>query len=881
MTKRLRFALASLLACGLSVTLAFGQGKITGTVKDRGTGEALSFSTVYIPKTQYGTTVEENGNYTLNKVPAGTYKLVATFLGYIRQEQEVTVADNQTVEVNFTLKQDTSTNEVVVTGNVNPRTALESSISISTMKSDQITQTAARSTAEILRSIPGIRSEASAGDGNTNITVRGVPIATGGSKFLQLQEDGLPVLQFGDIAFGTADIFVRADQTIARVEALRGGSASTLASNSPAGIINFISKTGQTAGGSVGTTVGIDYKNYRTDFEYGAPLANGWTFHVGGFYRQGDGPRKTNFTSSNGGQLKANLTKHFDRGYARLYLKMLDDRTPAYMPMPMQVTGTDANPTWGSVAGYDALHGALQSPYLLSNVGTGPDGNIRRSSIADGMHAQTAAIGSELSFDLGEGWQLTNKNRFAMNGGSFTAPFPAQVADAATVANSIAGPGAKLSYVDGSAFPANANGNGLLMRMHLFDTKLNNFNNFTNDLNLNKSFDKVTISGGIYKAYQAISMSWLWNSYLTDVSDKGARPVNVTNAAGDTSYTQNGVLAYGTPFWGNLHRNYDTHYDITAPYANVELRPVDGLTVDAGIRMDYGKVYGSFNGASKKAVDMNGDGVISLVEQNVEVMDNTKVNPVNYSYNYLSYSVGANYKLNSEMALFGRTSQGGRANADRLLFGPYINGDGSAAGGLKSDMVRQHELGYKLRKARYMLNATAFMATLEEQNFEATTQKTVNRTYRSLGVELDGTASFGNFDLRGGITFTQAKIIKDEINPDQEGNTPRRQAPYIFQLMPSYRYKNHAIGFSVIGTGKSYTQDSNELVMPGYAYVNAFINLAVTPRMIFSLNGNNLFNQIGVTEAEEGALTPGASTNIIRGRSIAGRSVSATLRVNF
>jgi len=879
MKKVLRFSLALAVGICLSLTVALGQGKIAGKVASS-TGEPLSFSIIYVPKTNFGANSDANGNFQINKIPAGTYQLIASYVGFKKQQVEVKVTDNETTTVNFVLSEDTSANEVIVTGTVNPKTALESSISISTLKANQIAETAPRSTAEILRAIPGVRSEASAGEGNTNITVRGVPIATGGSKFLLLQEDGLPVLQFGDIAFATADIFMRADNTVGRVEALRGGSASTLASNSPAGVINFISKTGNTAGGSVATSLGLDYRNFRTDFEYGSPIANGWNFHLGGFYRQGDGPRTTNFTSSNGGQFKANLTKNFEKGYARIYLKVLDDRTPAYMPMPIQVTGTNDNPTWTSVSNYSALKGALQSPGQLNLIGTGPDGNLRRSSVADGINPVTTALGSEMSFELGEGWHLTNKNRYAINSGSFTSPFPAQVGDATSIANSIGGAGAKLTYANGTAFPANANGNGLLARIHMFDTKLNNMNNFTNDINLNKTFGQLSVNGGIYKAYQNISMSWLWNSYLTDVNDAGAQLVNVTNAAGDTSFTDNGTLAYGTPFWGNLHRNYDTHYDITAPYAGAEFKATDKITIDVSGRYDYGKVFGSYSGGSTKALDVDGDGKISYVEQKVEVMNNTKPSLVNYSYDYFSYSAGLNYLLKDNMAVFARTSKGARANADRLLFGSYILPDGSAAAGLKSDVVKQSELGLKYRKQNFTINATAFFASVEEQNFEATTQKSVNRTYTAKGLELDGSVTSGNFTLRGGVTFTDAKIKKDEINKASEGKTPRRQAPYIFQIMPSYKYKKHAIGISAIGTGKSFAQDNNELVMPGYVYFNGFINLGLSSNMTLSFNGNNLFNTIGITEAEEGSIVNN-TTNIVRGRSIAGRTISATLRVNF
>ena len=55
--------------------------------------------------------------------------------------------------------------------------------------------------------VPGIcaRSRPVASESNANITVRGVPLSAGGSRYVQMQEDGLPVLLFGDIAFGTAD----------------------------------------------------------------------------------------------------------------------------------------------------------------------------------------------------------------------------------------------------------------------------------------------------------------------------------------------------------------------------------------------------------------------------------------------------------------------------------------------------------------------------------------------------------------------------------------------------------------------------------------------------------------------------------------------------
>ena len=61
---------------------------------------------------------------------------------------------------------------------------------------------------------------------------------------MQFQEDGLPVLEFGDIQFAGIDQFLRADLTLSQVQAIRGGSASTFASNSPGGLIN-VGRTGR------------------------------------------------------------------------------------------------------------------------------------------------------------------------------------------------------------------------------------------------------------------------------------------------------------------------------------------------------------------------------------------------------------------------------------------------------------------------------------------------------------------------------------------------------------------------------------------------------------------------------------------------------------
>jgi len=143
------------------------------------------------------------------------------------------------------------------TGVAKGRDLLDTAISASVIDETDLAKLSVSSVAGIMQNIPGIRAETSDIDGFSSITVRGLPLAADGSKFLQLQEDGLPVLEFGDIHFAGADMFLRADLSLSQVQAIRGGSASTFASNSPGGVVNFISRTGEEEGGTVQFSGGL------------------------------------------------------------------------------------------------------------------------------------------------------------------------------------------------------------------------------------------------------------------------------------------------------------------------------------------------------------------------------------------------------------------------------------------------------------------------------------------------------------------------------------------------------------------------------------------------------------------------------------------------
>jgi outer membrane receptor protein involved in Fe transport len=495
------------------------------------------------------------------------------------------------------------------------------------------------------------------------------------------------------------------------------------------------------------------------------------------------------------------------------------------------------------------------------------------------MHASSKAIGAEFSFDLGNDWSLEDRARASFNTGGFTAPFPAVVGSTSSVLGQIGTAtsrnltGATLTY---ASTGQNFTGNNV-MAVHLFNTRLNNFNNFLNDLQLKKDFGKMNLLLGLYKSSQNINMDWLFSSHLMTAEGNHARLLNITDANG-ASQSSNGIYAYAAPLWGNVNRNYDVNYDITAPYAAFNASITEKLNFDGSVRYDLGRVRGSYAGNVQKAYDMNNDGTIAANEQSVSAVDYGNTKPVNYDYDYVSFSAGLNYMLNADNAVFARYSSGGSARADRLMFTPNIFADGSADG--KYDRLNQAELGYKLRRDIGSLFLTGFYAkTNEAVVYEVfnTSTRVIQNNYRSMGLELEGVLyPAKHLSVRGNVTYTHARIVAGTF----EGKTPRRQADFIYAITPTYEIGKLSVGFSAIGTTKSYAQNNNELIMPGYVYVNPFVNYQFSDRIRASVNGNNIFNAIGLTEAEEGAITENA-TNIIRARAITGRTLSASITFSF
>ena len=660
-------------------------------------------------------------------------------------------------------------------------------------------------------------------------------------------------------------------------------------------MINLISKTGETEGGSIQLSSGVGYDMKRLDFDYGGKISDSLRFHFGGFYRSGEGQRNVGFNAYQGGQLKFNITKTFDNGYVRLSGKYLDDRSPQYLTAPIQITGTNDAPIFTNFPNFDIKHDSVLSRNITQITTLGVGNAPTHDSISDGMHAVVKSIGLEAQFDVA-GWTITERARYSKISGSVGRDLISSVSLGSALPATLGSGTGTLSYANGAkagqviASPGTVNGNGLIATMLLGDVQAHALDNFTNDIRANRAFKlgkgELTLTGGVYKALQTLNTDWFYANTVQDIVGGGnSALINYTNAAG-VAQTQDGYLAYAlTGASGLYRRNYDLQYDVTAPYGSMNYH-IGKIAIGGSVRYDIGKVrgqlYGSDLGGGRIGLmptDFNGNGVISVAEAKTAFLPITRPAPVNYDYGYLSYSVGVNYRIAEPLSVFARYSRGARANADKILYTTTVSTtDGSLDKPSSGyDVVTQTEGGFKFRQAGLTVNATAFLADTQDTNLQSGAIQTL-RNYRAYGLELEAGFQRGPFSLTAGATYTHARIINDTINAAVANKVPKHQPDLIFEATPQYESKLLTVGVNMIGNTSSYAQDTNLLTMPGYVMVNPFVQFRPADRVQVMLNINNAFDTLALFEVSQ-ATVP--ANGVGWARAANGRTISASVRLDF
>jgi hypothetical protein len=125
-----------------------------------------------------GSTTDLDGKYLFFGLQDGNVVIIASYIGY-KTTQTNTKINGNTVQ-NISLLEDANVlDDVVVTGVVNPKSRLESSVSVSSIGIKQIEQSAPDQQEKFFK-YSWDKAESSGGEGNA-FNVRGVPVSSGGS----------------------------------------------------------------------------------------------------------------------------------------------------------------------------------------------------------------------------------------------------------------------------------------------------------------------------------------------------------------------------------------------------------------------------------------------------------------------------------------------------------------------------------------------------------------------------------------------------------------------------------------------------------------------------------------------------------------------------
>lgn len=299
----MRYKLLVMLACTLFFSLnAFAQVSVTGTVTDANSGEVIPGASIFLQEVQRGDATDLNGEFEIRNVSAGSYTLIATFVGYERLLRTIQVGTTD-LTVNLQLTPSVlALDDVVVTAFGIQREARALTYGVSVISAESIGR---RQESDVVRALsgklPGVNITNTSGTtgSSTNFIIRGFQSISGSNQPLFVvdgiafdsQTNATSGFQGGGGVNTAPNRFLDIDpKNIENVTVLRGLNATTVyGEQGRNGVVLITTKSGAMSGpdverfevtfeqGFTGVQIASS-PTYQNEYGIGFDQAYGWFF---------------------------------------------------------------------------------------------------------------------------------------------------------------------------------------------------------------------------------------------------------------------------------------------------------------------------------------------------------------------------------------------------------------------------------------------------------------------------------------------------------------------------------------------------------------------------------------------------------------------------
>lgn len=193
--------------------------------------QPVSGATVNLLNTNYSTSTNNKGLFVFKNVPAGSYVLRVSSVGFAAINQNITLSGDRTTNIQLT-ELSNRLEEVVVTAQKREEAVQQVPVSISTLSAKQVQDYKVWNLKDLTGIVPNLYS-ANPGDGRNVTGVRGIS-TTSYDPAVATYIDG--VNQF------SLDTYIPQLFDVERVEVLRGPQGTLYGRNAMGGVINVITK---------------------------------------------------------------------------------------------------------------------------------------------------------------------------------------------------------------------------------------------------------------------------------------------------------------------------------------------------------------------------------------------------------------------------------------------------------------------------------------------------------------------------------------------------------------------------------------------------------------------------------------------------------------